>query len=131
MVYPEMQEITMGESKATPVSPEIHPTVCLVSKDGKVRGVLMHEGAGEYPDYELSERNCEIGNNSKADLYIKKETVSCLHAGIEYRDGHYYIEDFNSTNGTYVNNVAVNYKQKQKLVPGDEIRFADVRYRFL
>ena len=65
------------------------------------------------------------------DLYIEKDTVSCKHAGIDYQDGLYFIEDFNSTNGTYVNEVPLTYKQKLKLSSGDEIRFADVRYRFL
>jgi pSer/pThr/pTyr-binding forkhead associated (FHA) protein len=91
----------------------------------------MHQGLGAYPDYELSKRKCDIGNHPKADLYIEKDTVSSRHAVIDYQDGQYFIEDFNSTNGTYLNEVPVNYKQKMKLSPGDEIRFADVRYRFL
>lgn len=111
--------------------PMTNPTVCLVSPPGKERGVLMHQGLGAYPDYELMKGKCEIGNHPKADLYIEKETISCFHASIDYQDGQYYIEDINSTNGTYVNEVPLTYKQKLKLCSGDEIRFADVRYRFL
>lgn len=111
--------------------PMTNPTVCLVSPTGKGRGVLMHLGLGAYPDYEVMKRKCEIGNHPKADLYIEKETVSCFHAAIDYQNGQYYIEDLNSTNGTYVNEVPLAYKQKLILNSGDEIRFADVRYRFL
>ena len=143
VVYPEKSD-SMGTSRPKEVPrtqtnksyqlsspPVTNPTVCLVSTPGKERGVLMHQGLGAYPDYELSKRRCEIGNHPKADLYIEKDTISGLHAGIDYQDGQYYIEDFNSTNGTYVNEVPLCYKQKLKLTSGDEIRFGDVRYRFL
>ena len=42
----------------------------------------------------------------------------------------YYIEDLNSTNGTFVNDEPLAYKERRKLNSNDMIRFADVRYRF-
>lgn len=126
---PSIEPTRKAYQLSTP--PMTNPTVCLISPTGKERGVLMHQGLGAYPDYELLKRKCEIGNHPQADLYIEKDTVSCKHAGIDYQDGLYFIEDFNSTNGTYVNEVPLTYKQKLKLSSGDEIRFADVRYRFL
>ena len=135
MVYPEKEETPLQEKRensyrisSLTVS---NPTICLVSSAGSAKGILMNQGMGAYPDYELSERKCQIGNNPTADLYIQKDTVSNTHAYIEYIEGQYYIEDLNSTNGTYVNETPVNYKQKVKLNSGDEIRFANVRYQFL
>ena len=57
--------------------------------------------------------------------------ISQFHAKIEWMDDVYYIEDTNSTNGTYVNDTLLNYKEKRELTPGDSIRFADVKYRFM
>ncbi len=133
VAYPEntIEKENKDIEKEQPEASEVNPTVCLVSSTGKARGILFHEGLGAYPDYELEGRKCKIGNSAKADLYIKRDTVSGIHARIEYDEGCYYVEDLNSTNGTYLNETALSYKQRRKLSPGDELRFADVRYRFL
>lgn len=107
-----------------------HPTICIASSLGEPRGVLIYEGMGDYPDFELAEMVCVIGKSPKAALQIQRETISNFHAKIDYLDG-YYVEDMNSTNGTFVNDELLNYKEKRLLHPGDVIRFADVKYRFL
>ena len=109
----------------------INPTICLASTIGQARGMLIYEGMGDYPDFELREGNDILGKNPKSSLYINRETVSQFHAKFEYTDKKYYIEDLNSTNGTYVNDELLNYKEKRVLSPGDILRFADVKYRFL
>lgn len=109
----------------------IHPTICLATEFGESRGVLVHEGIGAYPDFELKEEMGMVGKNPKARLQINKETISQFHAKIEYINHTYYIEDLNSTNGTFVNDEMLNYKEKRVLTSGDILRFADVRYRFL
>lgn len=109
---------------------EIHPTVYIASTMQEPRGILIYEGMGDYPDFEIDKIICVIGKSHKARLRIERETVSNYHAKIDYLDG-YYIEDMNSTNGTFVNDEIVNYKEKRLLCSGDVIRFADVKYRFL
>ena len=108
-----------------------NPTVNLFSREGEARGVLLYQGPHGYPDVEFFQKSCSVGSRSKADLYIPRDTISAYHANIEYIANAYYLEDLNSKNGTFVQEVPVNYKQKTPLKPGDEIRFADVRYRFL
>ena len=95
------------------------------------KGILIYEGIGDYPDFEIGERMCVIGKSQKATIQIEKETISQFHAKIEYIVDNYYIEDMNSTNGTFVNDEILNYKQRVLLNAGDVIRFADVKYRFL
>lgn len=47
------------------------------------------------------------------------------------RRERFYIEDLNSTNGTFVNGVMLAYTQKKKLEPMDRVTFADVEYLFV
>ena len=122
VVYPQEKE------EELPV--EIHPTVCIAATLNEPRGVLIYEGIGDYPDFEIDKMICVVGKSHKARMRIDRETVSNYHAKIDYMDG-YYIEDMNSTNGTFVNDEIINYKEKRWLHAGDVIRFADVKYRFL
>jgi len=124
VIYPE-------EHEEENVCENTHPTVCIGSISNGIKGVLVYEGKEAYPDYELEKNSCEIGKSYKARLQIDKDTISQLHARIDYMEDTYYIEDLNSTNGTYVNDELLNYKKKRPLSVGDVIRFADVKYRFL
>lgn len=108
-----------------------NPTICLSSGQGEARGMLLYEGAGNYPDFKLEQNICMLGKNPRVRLYINRETISQFHAKFEYIDQKYYIEDMNSTNGTFVNDKMLNYKEQRQLCPGDILRFADVKYRFL
>lgn len=109
----------------------LHPTICLSGVLGETKGMLIYEGREDYPDFELEKDSSVIGKNPRVRLRIERDTISQFHAKIEYFDKNYYIEDLNSTNGTYVNNEILNYKEKKALLPGDVIRFADVKYRFI
>ena len=123
VIYPEDEE---EESEMT-----ITPTICLAATLGEPQGRLIYEGMGDYPDFELEKGSNIVGKNPRVKLYINRETISQFHAKFDYMDKQYYIEDMNSTNGTYVNDEILNYKQKRALSPGDVLRFADVKYRFL
>lgn len=122
VVYPKEEEEKLA--------PAIHPTVCIAASLGEPRGILLYEGMGDYPDFELDKAICVIGKSPRARMQIEKETISHFHAKIEYADT-YYIEDMNSTNGTFVNDEILNYRERRLLNPGDVLRFADVKYRFL
>ena len=123
VVYPE-------EEIKTAVRAEYRPTVCLNSVTGKTRGMLLYQGAEPYEDICVTKKMTRIGYGPDADVQIQADTISQLHARID-RDGEsYYIEDLNSTNGTFVNDEPLAYKERRKLNSNDMIRFADVRYRF-
>ena len=123
VIYPKDE---MEEEK-----PDIHPTVCLTASLDAPKGLLIYEGRESYPDFQLDRSSCVVGKNPRVRVHIDKDTISQFHAKIEYMDTIYYIEDMNSTNGTYVNDKILNYKERHTLFSGDVIRFADVKYRFL
>ncbi len=58
---------------------------------------------------------------SAADIVIEEPSVSRVHAKIIY-DSDYYLEDMNSTNGTFRNGLRMLPYEKCRLEPGDEIR---------
>ena len=47
---------------------------------------------------------------------------------IDRKDGKYWIQDLNSTNGTFLNGGRLGINEKARLRPGDSVGFADVRY---
>ncbi len=59
-----------------------------------------------------------IGRNVKNDIQIDNLSVSKQHARIVKHQGHYFIEDMKSTNGTYLNEKKIT---KQKLTNNDVI----------
>jgi pSer/pThr/pTyr-binding forkhead associated (FHA) protein len=51
-----------------------------------------------------------------------------VHARIFSRDGHIYIEDMNSTNGTRVNDAEL--RGEVELIDGDLVQIGDTQFRF-
>ena len=80
-------------------------------------------------DDNCSDKNTILVTND-INMLIQADTISQLHARIDHDGETYYIEDLNSTNGTFVNDEPLAYKERRKLNSNDMIRFADVRYRF-
>lgn len=62
----------------------------------------------------------------EVDLALKDSSVSRIHARVTNESGTVYLEDLNSTNGTFRNSVRLQPYEKQRLDEGDEIRFGNV-----
>lgn len=125
VVYPDLEE----EMEPEPV-PEIHPTVCLTSFNGQPRGELRYMGNEGFTDIMLKDDSIRIGYGKEADISINRETISQFHARVHKEEDGFYIEDLNSTNGTFVNEELLVYKEQRKLAYNDIVQFADIRYRF-
>lgn len=125
IVYPD--EIVEEETEVMPV---IHPTVCLMNQNGQPKGKLRYTGSEGLCDIQLTESPMRIGYGADADIRIERETISQFHARIHKEDDGYYIEDLNSTNGTFVNEEVLVYREQRKLACNDIVQFADIRYRF-
>ena len=56
-----------------------------------------------------------IGRAQNNDVIIDNKGVSNLHAIISNKKGQFYVEDLNSTNGTFLNNQKISSNQKINL----------------
>jgi hypothetical protein len=74
-------------------------------------------------EYELSTQPVVIGRENVNDLVLKDPEVSRRHARITYQAGRYYVEDLNSTNGTFLNDQPV--RTQSPLNHGDVIRLGE------
>lgn len=110
---------------------EFHPTVCLSDYREHPQGMLLYEGMENRPNIIIKGESIKIGQGNDVDEVINKDTISHFHAIINKENKEFYLEDLNSTNGTFVNDEILPYKQKKQLKINDIVRFADVKYRFV
>ena len=69
-----------------------------------------------------------IGRAGDADVRIEDRFASGIHCRIYSRGPSYYIEDLNSTNGTYLNGGQL--RGESRLSDLDEVRIGDTELRF-
>jgi hypothetical protein len=69
-----------------------------------------------------------IGRSKDSDLQIEDRYASGFHARVFSRQGRYFIEDMNSTNGTLLGDAEL--KGEAELVDGDVVRIGDTELRF-
>lgn len=62
----------------------------------------------------------------EVDLVLDDFSISRMHARITKEDDEYYLEDMNSTNGTFKNGLHLQPYEKRKLQEEDEIRLGTV-----
>ena len=89
----------------------------LITLDGKVES-----------EYDLSSETTTIGRHKNNDICIDNLAVSGHHAQILKILDDCFIEDLNSSNGSYVNG---NLVKKHALKDGDDIRIGKHELRFL
>lgn len=105
--------------------------------------VVLCEGEEEYePHLSLismnpRERNSVVLMNdsytigklkNKSDVWVDHPSISRIHARIEKEGESYYLQDMNSTNGTFINGRRLDVNEKVEIQLSDEIRFADLGY---
>jgi len=82
-----------------------------------------------FESYSLFEENT-IGRSRKCNIHINDPYLSKEHARIFVENDKFYIEDLNSTNGTFVNKTQVT-KDPIRLKDNDKIIFGDIRFIFI
>lgn len=125
-----LQERKPVQCVAEPI-PDETPTVFLNMDLRQEPARLIYQGNGKEDNFMLEEALFLIGKDAdKVQAIINADTVSRIHAKIYWKEDSYYIEDLNSTNGTYVNGKELFYKEPVRLQKEDRIFFATEEYLF-
>jgi hypothetical protein len=69
-----------------------------------------------------------IGRSNEADIRIEDRFASGVHARVYGRGAGYYVEDMNSTNGTYLNGNLL--ERESELSDLDVVKIGDTEFRF-
>jgi pSer/pThr/pTyr-binding forkhead associated (FHA) protein len=69
-----------------------------------------------------------IGRSNEADVRIEDRFASSVHCRLYSRGATYYVEDLNSTNGTFLNSSTL--KGEAELHDLDSIKIGDTEFRF-
>ena len=126
----QLREIKVREVVAEPIRSD-SPTMFLNIENQIEIGKLIYQGEGREDNFLLEEDVFLIGKDAEmVNGVLRADTVSRIHARIFQQEGHYYIEDLNSTNGTFLNGKEVFYRQPVKLEKQDRISFATEEYLF-
>ena len=131
------------ESEPEPnVAEEIRYSDAESPEDGDSEGTVFVDLSADDGTRRLNSENGEclrvlngesvvIGKKGEdADLVIDEKEISRMHARVFLKDEDYYIEDLNSTNGTFKNGVRLKPYEQKKLSKGDEIKLATKKLIF-
>jgi serine/threonine protein kinase len=72
---------------------------------------------------------CRVGRSVESDIQVKSRHLSRFHFRLFSHDESWFVEDFNSANGTWLNGTRVG--RPQRLSHGDRIRVGEVEFEFL
>ncbi|MER3416734.1 MAG: forkhead-associated protein [Gemmataceae bacterium] len=87
------------------------------------KGELIPIGGGD--PIPLVRDQMIIGRRESCDICLRFPNVSGIHCQLTFKDGYWFIQDLNSTNGVKVNGLRV---LRKVLLPGDEISIAKRRF---
>lgn len=110
-------------------------TVLLSSPDNSDSHMLIYTGTDMSSKIKITHYPFVIGKNESCDHILSNPMISRLHSRLSCQPGddgslEYYIEDLNSTNGTFLNDIPLTPYEKYPLSSGDHISFGHLTYIF-
>lgn len=127
-----VQNRRSGNHRKEPVPPDFEDAV---DNGAPAAGSLSEQAylasiGDEGERYSLPGVNVTIGRDqSQVHVYLDHGSVSELHARIRWRNGHYWLYDEGSQQGTFLNHERLGLAPRA-LTDGDEIQFGSYRLRF-
>lgn len=73
------------------------------------------------------DRDMLVGRHQDADIRLQSAEISRRHAAFLFKEQALWLQDLNSSNGTFVN--AVRIAEETQVVDGDEIAFAQLKFK--
>ncbi len=92
------------------------------------RAILLPLWGGSLDSYPLKKEKTVLGRAADADIQLEDEQASRYHASIFSMHNFYYIQDMNSTNGTFFNGTRVT---SMRLAHGDVIKMGNTEFRYV
>ncbi len=109
----------------------IGDTVLINHASGTSVPHLIYTGNDFNQDIALTGFPFTIGKiKENSDCIIENSLISRIHARFYFKDSCYYIEDMNSSNGTYINSIPTVPHTLTEINDGDFITFAHLTYIF-
>ena len=100
-----------------------------LSEDDEAPDNILEDKKGK--EYKIDHFPFLIGKMSdSADLVLNDRTVSRIHARITTENDHYFIQDCNSTNGTFLNGMELKGDEMAMLSKNDEIEIGHVKLSY-
>lgn len=116
----------------TVLDTDIKGTTILITSENSIvtNPYLIRLNNGE--KIEINKPTFRIGKEKSNCDYIVYDngSVSRSHADIITRYNHYYIVDLNSTNGTYINGMAIPVEKEFEIKNGTSIKLANEKFNF-
>lgn len=124
----DLMKKNKNEDDNSQEEPEIYGRTVLLTADGKIaENILMEKRRGKEIVHHLDEFPYVIGKiKDSVDLVLNDISVSRIHAKLTEENGQVYVQDCNSTNGTYVNGVLLEKEEKIPIEADDEIRIGRI-----
>ncbi len=115
-----------GHPEPLSVAEQIGLTELISEEDAGARAwELVYKGEGMESDLTLFDFPFLVGTDARrVSGVLRARTVSRVHAKLYLREEKLYVEDFNSTNGTYLNQRLLPMNTPAELKEGDRIVFA-------
>lgn len=83
--------------------------------------------SGEFTGQEISiDRDMLVGRHQSADLVLQSAEISRKHATFLIKEQALYVQDLNSSNGTFVNDLRI--ADETLLKEGDIVQFASLKF---
>jgi hypothetical protein len=102
-----------------------------VQSSGSVRRPILlqlrEDGTSEQ-SFPLSKDSCLIGRSPSVEIPLADEAVSAIHARVWRAGGRWWLEDLDSRNGTFLNQIPI--AKSTVLCTGDRIRIGRIQLEF-
>ncbi len=114
------KSINQPESRVTESIPVYELRLYAIGYNEIVHTIQMEEG-----------KEMTIGRNSKADIILDSEDkkLSSVHCRMQWSSGKLYVQDANSTNGTFVNGVPIKSMGRVVVHEGEIVGMGSYEYR--
>lgn len=104
-------------------------TRCLTGMDYASTLRLASLVRSEYSDIQINQDKMILGKKrDQVTVCLHQECISRIHARIEKKNDQYFITDLNSTNGTFVNGERLLPNEQRRIMSGDKVNLATLRY---